>query len=310
MKVDGMTIHKVIEDSTTNLPLQFMCSGISAADLEGLRSWYWSGELDPDPANAQMRIYFHSYIVQADGKNILIDGCVGNHKPRAFEAYANLDSAYLDNFRKTGVAPEDIDFVLCTHLHHDHVGWNTRLENGRWVPTFPNARYLFSAADYRHYGTPGAQGYIDDFTSFQDSVLPIVEHGLAELVDTNRLVQHGLTCDVWLEPAPGHSPGSCTIHCGGSGASKAVFTGDAFHHPVQLTNPDLVFLGDFDARLARQTRIALFDRFADSDTLVFPAHFGGASGGWIRRHGGAYAMKFIDDPAWAYSERPELLARL
>jgi glyoxylase-like metal-dependent hydrolase (beta-lactamase superfamily II) len=180
---------------------------------------------------------------------------------------------------------------MCTHLHFDHIGWNTRLDNGRWVPTFPNARYLFSRKDYEYFATVEA-GHLH-YEGYQDSVLPVVEHGLADIVEDDHVVHREIEDGVWLEPANGHSPGCCTVHAQ-RGGPRSVFSGDVIHHPLQLVRPELAMSFDEDQALAPQVRIRLLDSLADSDSLLFPAHFRGISAGHVKRDGDAYSFRFLD----------------
>lgn len=298
LKVDEFAIHKICETSEPVIAINHMFPEATAQDLARMRPWYWTDDLHADPEKANMRIFLHSYLLQADGKNILIDTCLGNHKRRDFTPFSNLDTEYLKRFYATGIAPEEIDYVMCTHLHVDHVGWNTRLEDGRWVPTFPNARYLFNRTDYSYFASLDEGTGHDHYSAWKDSILPVVERGLADVIDTGSLVEHGLSANIWVEAAPGHTPGNCTIHCGKGSDSQVIFTGDTFHHPVQLARPSICTIGDFDWAMATATRAAFFNRYADTDSLIFPAHFGGSSGGRIRRQDEAYRMEFLDPSAW------------
>jgi glyoxylase-like metal-dependent hydrolase (beta-lactamase superfamily II) len=288
--IGDLRIRKVFE-LDGYLPMPALFPDLAPADLQRLRRWYWSEELSEDPQAAAIKLSFHSFILQVGGKNILIDTCNGNHKKRPFWSTVDqLNTAYMDNFRATGVTPEDIDFVLCTHLHFDHVGWNTRLENGRWVPTFPNARYLFSRLDYEHYSQ-----HTDDPAhgpSYLDSLLPVVEHGLAELVETDRIVEHDVGNGVWLQGAPGHTPGNCAIHAQ-RGGPEAIFTGDVFHHPVQLVRPDMPMSADADPAMGSRTRTAILARHANTNAIFFSAHFSGTSAGHIVRDGSEFRFDFL-----------------
>ena len=192
--------------------------------------------------------------------------------------------------RALGVAPEAIDFVFCTHLHADHVGWNTKLENGRWVPTFPNARYVFAKREYEHWEAehrriqaageaPLAQG------SFADSVLPVVEAKRAVFVESDHEFEKG----VHLEPAYGHTPGNCVFHAR-SGGGHAVFIGDVMHTAAQLANPALSSRFCSDPAESARTRTALVERHADTDTVVLAAHFPTPVAGRIRRRGAGFAL--------------------
>ncbi len=240
-----------------------------------------AGGYDPAPGNVLFPV--QSHLVKTDHHTILIDTCIGNDKKR-FRGPWNMktDLAYLDNLAAHGVDPADIDVVMCTHLHFDHVGWNTRLSGGRWVPTFPNARHLFSAVDYEHTRAEAAAG-VPGWRTFGDSVEPIVEAGLAELVSTD----HAVDDQVWLEPTPGHTPGHYAVHLRSAGR-EVVFSGDLIHSPVQCRHPEWRAEPDWDPDLARSTRRAFLEDLADTDTLAAPAHFPAPSVGRIISSGEAF----------------------
>jgi glyoxylase-like metal-dependent hydrolase (beta-lactamase superfamily II) len=271
---DGMSIRKIVESSHNQMPLHVAFPEITAEDMKALKPWYWHKTLNDDPSKASMQMYWHSYLLRLNGKLFLIDTCAGNHKTRAHPIFDDLDTPFLLNLAAAGVTPEEIDYVLCTHLHFDHVGWNTKLEDGRWVPTFPNAKYVFTRKDYDYY-TKVYNNPNDpcQLAAAADSLIPIVEHGLAELVETDHVIEHELAAGVWLEGIPGHSPGNCVIHAGPRGRSSAIFTGDVFHTPLQIIRPSLRFSGDDDPELAPISRAAFFERCADTDSILLPAHF-------------------------------------
>jgi glyoxylase-like metal-dependent hydrolase (beta-lactamase superfamily II) len=289
-KFGDVTVRKIFELDSTYLPLRFAFPEVSVEHLAGLRRWYWNAILDGDPEKSRMELFLHSYVLQINNKNILIDTCCGDSKPRNIPFFNQLSTPYLQNLAAAGLTPGDIDVVMCTHLHFDHVGWNTRLENGSWVPTFPNARYIFTRADYEHFDKNRSDPVYG--AAFCDSVLPVVEHGLAELVETDFVLEHEIGSGVWLQGAPGHSPGSSMVHVK-HGTGSLVFSGDTFHHPMQVAYPDLQFSGDEDAAVACRTRASLFAQLADSPTVVFPAHFGATSGGHVVRHADSYRYEFL-----------------
>jgi glyoxylase-like metal-dependent hydrolase (beta-lactamase superfamily II) len=173
-----------------------------------------------------------------------------------------------------GFPAESIDSVMCTHLHVDHVGWNTRLVNGKWVPTFPNARYLFGRKEWEHWSS--AQALNRDGDVMGDSVRPIIDAGLAELVD----MRHALTPEVRLEPTPGHTPGHVSVRISSRG-EDAVITGDLMHHPLQCAEPDLANNYDVDAAGARRTRREFLARYSNKRMLVLGTHFAPPTGGWV-----------------------------
>ena len=294
IKLGRMTVHKVHEmDSPT--PMSMNLPGVTAADLARLSRWYNpdDGEITLDPATAQMTFSVHSFVIEVDGQTILVDTCDGNHKNRLIEAVHQLDTDYLGNLARAGFLPEDIDLVMCTHLHFDHVGWNTRLENGKWVPTFANAKYLFGKRDYEYFQT-GQAGEEAHFESFVDSIIPVMEAGQGIIVDESHVAHREIGNGVWLEPAFGHSPGCCTVH-GRADAGEAIFWGDVIHHPVQLIRPDLPFAFDADPAMASLTRQRVMKKALDEDLLCFPAHFRKTSAGKIRADGHAYRYEWVPE---------------
>ena len=198
-------------------------------------------------------------------------------------AWNQLNGSFLQDLTEAGFAPESIDTVLCTHLHVDHVGWNTRLVDGHWVPTFQNARYLFARKEWEHWSlvakSRSQSGYGNgepDDVVLGDSVRPIIDAGLAELVDTD----HRLTEEVWLEPTPGHTPGHVSVRIESDG-QWAVITGDLMHHPIQCSEPDRIVNFDHDRELARSTRRHFLACCARDRTLVFGTHFAPPTAGHV-----------------------------
>jgi glyoxylase-like metal-dependent hydrolase (beta-lactamase superfamily II) len=275
-----LRISRVYEGDAV-IPLSVALPSITAEDLARLKSWYWDADLAAAPNLAGMRISVHSYVLRIDGRNMLVDTCCGNHKQRSLPSVSQLNTPYLDNLARCGLRPQDIHVVMCTHLHFDHVGWNTRLEDGTWVPTFPNARYLFGSRDLEFFSTQHHEATHRE--AFEDSVAPILDAGQADIVDTGTRVHREIGDGVWLEDASGHSPGNLCIiaECG---AERAVFSGDCFHHPIQVVRPDAAFFADENPTRASATRQRLLDRYADSGAIFFPAHFTGTSAGCIERH--------------------------
>jgi glyoxylase-like metal-dependent hydrolase (beta-lactamase superfamily II) len=216
---------------------------------------------------------------------------VGNDKERAVAAWNQRQGPFLQNMAQAGFAPETIDTVLCTHLHVDHVGWNTRLVQSRWVPTFANARYLFGRQEWAHWSQAGDA---DDQRVMADSVRPIVDAGLAQLVE----MDHTLTEEVKLEPTPGHTPGHVSVRIRSQGA-EAVITGDLMHHPLQCCEPDVASNFDVDTQAARQTRRRFLSEQADKPVMVLGTHFAAPTAGWVVTAG----------DAWQFAvQRPALLA--
>ncbi len=292
IELGRMRVHKVHEMDSP-VPLLSQLPGTTADDLKRLRTWYDPpDEITADPETSFMTFSVHSWVIEIDGRTILVDSCCGNDKDRALPEVHRLDTDYLGNLRRAGFAPEDIDMVMCTHLHFDHIGWNTKLENGRWVPTFPNARYVFGKRDFEYFKT-NPEGEELHNAAFLDSIVPVMEAGQGDLVDEDAIAYREIGNGVWLEPAFGHSPGCCTINAQADGP-PGVFWGDVIHHPVQLIRHDLPFAFDADGDMACKVRKATMERLADSDTLCFPAHFRRTSAGHVKRDGDAFRYEWID----------------
>lgn len=229
-----------------------------------------------------------AFVVDAPGLRMIVDTCVGNDKDRGGRApFHMMRTAFLDDLAAAGFPPESIDAVLCTHLHVDHVGWNTRLQNGRWVPTFPRARHLFARREWEHWSSER-----DDDTKriMADSVRPILDAGLADLVE----MDHRISESIWLEPTPGHTPGHVSVRLA-SGGAQAVITGDLMHHPIQMAEPEWETPFDSDAEHAKRTRRAFCERYADGPVTVLGTHFHHPTAGRIVRHGASWRFA-VDSP--------------
>ena len=292
VRLGRMVVHKVHELDSP-VPLLSQLPGTTAEDLARLANWYdQPDEITTDPETCLMTFSVHSWVIEVDGLTILVDTCDGNHKNRSLEAVHQLNQPYLENLAAAGFRPEDIDLVMCTHLHFDHVGWNTRLDNGRWVPTFPKARYLFGRRDYDYFSR-NPTGEELHFEAFQDSILPVMEAGQGELVEEDTVAHREIGDGVWLEPAFGHSPGCMTVNAQAGGA-PALFWGDVIHHPVQLIRFDLPFAFDADGATACATRKATLERAADDGTMCFPAHFRKTSAGHVTRDGEVFRYEWLE----------------
>ena len=286
----GMSVHKVPEMEVP-VPLAMMIPDATTDDIEHLKRWYRMEDLSAPREDLLITLSLHSYVLKVGGQTILVDTCNGNDKTRSVPFADHLQTDYLKHLVAAGVTPEDVDVVMCTHLHCDHVGWNTKLEDGRWVPTFPNARYVFSKADYEHFVQEDAEPLHRE--AFVDSVLPIVEAGRADLVEQSHVLMQDIGDGVWIEDAAGHSPG-CVLLRAGKGDEQFVFSGDVFHHPIQLVRPQLASFADFDPVKASAVRQRLCEEVTGTPTIVLPAHFCGASAGMIRTDGSGYKFEFVD----------------
>ena len=227
----------------------------------------------------------HTWIVKTPHHTILIDTCLGNHKQRQNPGWNNLDTPFLERLKACGCPAESIDFVMCTHLHVDHVGWNTRLENGRWVPTFPKARYVFAQQEFDYWSEQNAKAEVPPFA---DSVLPVVEAKRAELVQNDFAIGDHMR----ILPTPGHTPGHIAFTFG-RGKDDAVFCGDLIHSPLQALYPELSMKFDVDQATAAKTRRSFLERYCDTATLCCTAHFPSPSVGKIKRKGSGFVCAAV-----------------
>jgi glyoxylase-like metal-dependent hydrolase (beta-lactamase superfamily II) len=215
----------------------------------------------------QIILAVQAFVLEIHGETIVIDTCVGNERAREMPQCSDLQTAFLEDFKSAGFDPESITTVLCTHLHFDHVGWNTRLDRGHWVPTFPKARYLFGRKEWA-YWQDVRKHKEHDVRHIVDSVQPIVDAGLADFVDTN----HQLMDEMWLEPSHGHTPGHVSVRVSSRG-QEAVVTGDVFHNPIQFAEPEICSVGCVDKEMSRKTRREFIKRYGNGSVRLFAVHF-------------------------------------
>jgi len=288
VRIGAATVSRIEESYEPNFEAATFFADWQSDIVEKHRDWMVSDHFDP--ASGFLKLSVHSWLISIGGRTILIDACVGNHKPRpARPKWHLMQTRYLERMAEAGVQPEQIDIVMCTHLHMDHVGWNTRLDNGRWVPTFPNARYVFSQADYDHYlalDRDPEKGPVNH-GSFRDSVLPVVDAGLAQMVSGVHTVDEHLS----IEPAPGHTPGTVAIKLASRG-ERAVFCGDILHHAVQVFHPEWNSFACADATNARKSRRRVLEDCAGSGALLMPAHFGAPFVCHIDERGSRFTPRF------------------
>lgn len=260
--------------------------GYDPAVLDRNRDWLGH---TIDPTTGEMRMSFHSFVLRTGRHTILIDTCMGNGKERPLRPIGHhRNTNFLGELAARGVRPEEVDFVMCTHLHWDHVGWNTTLQDGRWAPTFPNARYVMARTEFEHRDALHASGDRSMHSlAFADSIQPLVRAERALVVDDD----HELESGVWLQACPGHTPGNVVINVESRGA-RGVFSGDVLHSPLQLACPDLSSVACHDRNLSFTSRRRFIEQHADTGNLVMPAHFLAPSAGRIVRHGDAFA--FVD----------------
>jgi glyoxylase-like metal-dependent hydrolase (beta-lactamase superfamily II) len=208
-----------------------------------------------------------AFVLEVRDQKIVIDTCVGNDRERELPQCANMQTAFLEDFKAAGIDPDSVTTVLCTHLHFDHCGWNTRLKNGKWVPTFPNARYLFGRKEWAYWQNV-LKEKSENVQHIIDSVQPILDAGLADFVDTD----HSVTDEIWLEPSHGHTPGHVSVRVSSRG-QEAIVSGDVFHNPIQFAEPEICAAACVDKVMSRQTRRDFIARYANSPVRFFAIHF-------------------------------------
>jgi glyoxylase-like metal-dependent hydrolase (beta-lactamase superfamily II) len=264
--------------------------GIDRAALQAHLGWLVPHHYAPD--HDRLITSVHSWLIRTKYHMVLLDCCAGNHKDRpGFTRFHQLDTPFLARLQAAGATPEAIDIVMCTHLHSDHVGWNTVRRDGRWVPTFPNARYFFSRAE-NEYGDPRSNPRADAdlmrSNAYRDSVLPVIESGQAQLIDGNYAIDDTLL----IEPAPGHTLGHMILKLEHAG-ERALFCGDVVHHPLQVYAPQWNSVFCELPEQARATRRCVLDHCADENALLFPAHFAAPHVAVIARDGETFRPEFV-----------------
>ncbi len=283
VSLGDITIHRVVEQQGAFFPALDFFPTLTPELIAANADWLKPTFLDEAD---KVVLCVQSYVVRTPHHNILIDACVGNHKPRPARPAWHLRTSdqYERNLAATGLGVGDIDYVMCTHLHADHVGWNTRLDNGRWVPTFPKAKYLFSDRELAFWtekekADPAAAPWITD------SVLPIVAANRSEVVKSD----HALNDLVRLVPTPGHTIDHFSVHVGKPGYD-ALIAGDMIHSPIQARYPDISMRADYDQAEAARSRREVLSRFCDSPTLLCTIHGPGPSMGRIARWGEGFRI--------------------
>ena len=268
-QIGKVKVSRVVEMEVTG-GSRFILPDATRDACSGYR-WMFPHFMD-DAGNLVMSI--HALVVDTGERRIVVDTCIGNDKERDIPTWSHLQTSFLRDLEAAGYPRESIDTVLCTHLHVDHVGWNTMLVDGEWLPTFANARYLVGETEWRYW-----DGRDSSATVLADSVRPVVDAGLVDFVAVDHVV-----CDeVRLEPTPGHTPGHVSVRISSAG-SEALITGDCIHHPCQMTRTDWCSSADYDQVQGRATRETLLERMVDSDVLVIGTHFATPTAGHVKRY--------------------------
>ena len=275
--IGNVKVSRVVEMEITG-GTRFILPDATRDACRGYR-WMHPHFMD-DAGNLVMSI--HALVVDTGSRRIVVDTCIGNDKERDIPAWSHLQTTFLDDLAAAGYPRESIDAVLCTHLHVDHVGWNTMLVDGEWQPTFPKARYLVGEREWRYW-----QGVESSAPVLADSVRPVIDAGLVDFVP----VDHQLCDEVRLEPTPGHTPGHVSVRIASAG-KNALITGDCIHHPCQLTRPDWCSSADYDQAAAQSTREDLLADHVDTEVLLIGTHFATPTAGYVKhREGGGYWLE-------------------
>ncbi len=279
--IGSVTVTRVVELETP-VPYDPAHPFLREATPERLREMPW---LYPHfvTEEGHLKLSIHALVVKAPGLTLVVDTCVGNDKPRTLMGGVALQTAFLESLSAAGVTPESVDAVVCTHLHVDHVGWNTRLQDGCWVPTFPNARYLIGRREYEHWS---GEGDSEQQTILADSVKPIFDAGLATLVE----MDHRISPEISLTPTPGHTPGHVSVLIESQGA-RALITGDMLHHPCQFGHPEWSPPFDSDPHAGAAMRRSVMERVAGEPVLVIGTHFAAPTAGRVVREGEAFRFE-------------------
>jgi glyoxylase-like metal-dependent hydrolase (beta-lactamase superfamily II) len=278
-QVGDVTIAKIVEIETAS-SARWILPDASRENLARV-SWCRPHFVTED---GQAIMSVHALALESQGRRIVVDTCIGNDKnlPGVQGWHRKQGGRFLRDLAEAGYPAESVDTVLCTHLHVDHVGWNTRLEHGKWVPTFANARHLWSHAEYEHWSRTEQAEYGDVFA---ESVAPVFDAGLVDLVSPDARI----TDEVRLEPTPGHTPGHVSVRITSRG-EEAVITGDVLHHPAQMAHPEWHSSADWDGDRAEATRRAFLERHADRPVLVIGTHFAGPTAGRVVRDGDVWRL--------------------
>ena len=275
-RVGDVRITRVVELTSASIGGYIL----PQANADNIAAIDWIGPFVDDAGKLVMS--FHSLIVESRDQTIVVDTCIGNDKVRGYPRWNRMQSSFLADFAAAGFEIERVDTVLCTHMHVDHVGWNTRLVDGRWQPTFAAARYLYARDEWTHWRRQSQEEY---GPIIEDSVQPIFDAGLADLVDADATIND----EVRLVPTPGHTPGHVSVAIRSRG-EEAIITGDMIHHPCQIAHPDWSTTADSDQAWAADTRKAFLERHADTPVLVVGTHFAGPTAGRLVRDGLSFRL--------------------
>ena len=284
-QLGDVIVDRIVESICTDFVALKFYPETTPEDWEHHGKWMAPWAYLPDTGNIILTI--QAFLVRTRHHTILVDTCVGDDKPRPARPFWDMMklNTFLPRLKAVGVTPDQVDYVMCTHMHPDHVGWNTRLHNGRWVPTFPNAKYLFTEAEWQ---STQALHEHNPIPHFVDSVLPVMQAGQAELVKSDFVLDD----EVRLEPSPGHTMGHVCVGLSSKG-QNAVITGDCIHSPVQCLEPAWVMRADIDSALAAKTRRRFLERCCERNTVVCATHFPEPSFGHVVERDNAFRFEYL-----------------
>ena len=276
-QVGEVKITQLVELTTASLG-PYLLPQATPDELKKI-SWL-SPFVDPDH---RLVLSMHMLVIEAHGQTVVVDTCIGNDKQRNYPKWNLMQTDFLERFEAAGFDIKTVDKVLCTHMHVDHVGWNTIKVGDAWMPTFSNARYLYSKKEWDHWSKePQEYGPV-----IEDSVQPIFDSGLADLVTDD----YEVSAEISLEPTPGHTPGHVSVHIKSLG-EEAVITGDMIHHPCQIRHVDWATSADVDQSKAIDTRQMFLEKYTDRPVLIIGTHFAGPSAGRIVRDGDYFRLDY------------------
>jgi glyoxylase-like metal-dependent hydrolase (beta-lactamase superfamily II) len=281
-QIGDVSIARIVEVNGWEDDITMLLPDADPAFVQGF-PWMRPHFATPD---GKMIISFQCFVLRSQGRTAMIDTCIGNDRQREFPVFTNMQTTFLEDLAAAGFPHEEVTDVLCTHLHFDHVGWNTRLVDGKWVPTFPQARYLFGRREYEHWKHLHETHGYHDLHHMDDSVMPVLDAGLVEFIDAD----FRLTDEVSLIPTPGHTPGHVSVLIQSKGHS-AVITGDMMHSPIQIAVPEREARFDMDKSAAARTRGEFVRRFNGTPTLVIGSHFCEPTAGHIVPDGSSWKFK-------------------
>lgn len=272
-KIGDVTVSRIVEMWDFQDNIRMTMPEATEEEVIALK-WLHPHYATPD---GRQRMNFQGFVVQAPGRTIVVDSCIGAGRDREFDVFCDLPEGFLEDLESLGITREDVDTVMCTHLHFDHVGWNTYKDpdTGEFKPTFPNARYLFGRTEFEAWKDIRNDG-VHNANHMIECVDPIVTAGMAEFIEGD----HRICDEVYCEPSHGHTPGHVHVRISSKG-EEAVITGDLMHHPMQCAMPERIATFDMDKESGRATRIGFVDKYADSGVLVIGAHFAEPTAGHI-----------------------------